>query len=488
MFDPSSHPAAEPRQPQPAGPLQLPVTAAGISARAAAREAEARARGMAAALELMTSLDGADSLEAAGERLALGLATVLGAARVLVVWRRANQSGMQIVADRARDGRPDNASESQTRLIVAAAEEIAARGGLALWPPVSHHHRHALLAVGQLARAWSAEAIAAIDLPVASGRSGGAVLVVDSQSAESASFLRVIAETAGSRLTAIDRLTPSRWERSLRAAIQAVRSPRRHHTLGAFLLIVLVMVLPLRYRVRTDLEIQPVQHRFVAVPFDGPLQTAHVRPGDVVQQGDPLATINPREIEYELAGVRAELEQAIQEQKSKLAQHDSAGSQIAALESDRLRMESELLQYRRENLQIRSPISGVVVSGDWKQNEGIPMNRGEVIFEIAPLGRVVVEIAVPESDLSHVRPGMPVWFYVHALPHRVLSGHIDRLHPRATLVDHENVFIAEMQLDDPDNLLRPGMRGRATVVSDRHPLAWNLLHKPYYAVRQLAGW
>ena len=46
------------------------------------------------------------------------------------------------------------------------------------------------------------------------------------------------------------------------------------------------MLYPARYKISAELELQPVQHRFVAVPFDGPLQQSYVRPGDLVSKGD----------------------------------------------------------------------------------------------------------------------------------------------------------------------------------------------------------
>ena len=76
-------------------------------------------------------------------------------------------------------------------------------------------------------------------------------------------------------------------------------------------------------------------------------------------------------------GIRAELNQAMQIRKGKMAELYSAGSKIAALESDRLRLKSDLLKYRRRNLEIRTPIDGVVVTGDLTQSEGMPLNRGD---------------------------------------------------------------------------------------------------------------
>ena len=171
---------------------------------------------------------------------------------------------------------------------------------------------------------------------------------------------------------------------------------------------------------------QPVQRRFVAAPLDGPLSNVAVRPGDTVAAGDLLATINPREIEYELAGVRAEWNRADQEKRGLIAQHDFAASKIASLETERLKLQTNLLEYRRDNLEIRSPIAGVVVAGDLKHSEGTPVTKGQTLFEVAPLGETVVEIAIPEHEWASVRTGMPVTFELYALPGQTKHGKLLR--------------------------------------------------------------
>ena len=95
-----------------------------------------------------------------------------------------------------------------------------------------------------------------------------------------------------------------------------------------------------------------------------------MRPGDVVREGDLLAEIDPRELEYELSGINAELEKVLQEKKAKLVERDVAGSQMAGLDSQRLRSKADLLMLRRQNLEIRSPITGVIVSGDLESSWG----------------------------------------------------------------------------------------------------------------------
>ena len=116
------------------------------------------------------------------------------------------------------------------------------------------------------------------------------------------------------------------------------------------------------------------------------------------------------------------------------------------------------------------------------------MTRGEALFEIAPLGTMIAEIAVPESEIAEIRSGLQVEFFLHSFPARAMQGEIVRVYPRAEIREHQNVFVTEVYLEDPQGLYRPGMHGRASIVCDRHTLAWNLFHHAYFAACQWIGW
>jgi len=246
-----------------------------------------------------------------------------------------------------------------------------------------------------------------------------------------------------------------------------------------------ILMLPLRYTIDCDAELQPVARRFVAVPFDGTLRKCLVRPGDVVTQDMLLAQMDEREIRWEIAGIQADLSRARNERDTHLADHKVGDAEIARHETARLRNRSELLSYRSDNLELRSPIDGIVISGDHRNEEGIPLSTGDTLFEIAPMDRMIIEVAIPEEDIRWARPGMSVSLQLDAAPATLFDAEIIRIHPRAELKDSENVFIAEAEIDNFDGLLRPGMRGGARIRADRNLLGWNLFHKP---VAYLVGW
>ena len=115
-----------------------------------------------------------------------------------------------------------------------------------------------------------------------------------------------------------------------------------------------------------------------------------------------------REIRWKRASLVADQNQAMKKRDSAQAVHNYAEMQIAALEIERLTLELQLLDHRAERLDIRSPVSGIVAAGDLERAEGAPLTVGQTLFEIAPLDKMIVEVAVADEDVSFVCDGQPI--------------------------------------------------------------------------------
>ncbi|MEM1442210.1 MAG: efflux RND transporter periplasmic adaptor subunit, partial [Verrucomicrobiota bacterium] len=154
------------------------------------------------------------------------------------------------------------------------------------------------------------------------------------------------------------------------------------------------LLFPITYRVGAECVVQPVMRRTVAAPFENRLYRSYVKPGDEVQAGQVLAELDGREIRVALAEAIAAQSAAVKKRDNAMVSEDPATFQMAQLEADRLALEVERLQFRSDNLSIRSPIDGVVLTGDLERSEGVPVSSGQKLFEVAPL-----ETGTP-SDLS----------------------------------------------------------------------------------------
>lgn len=241
-------------------------------------------------------------------------------------------------------------------------------------------------------------------------------------------------------------------------------------------LVAITLCIPFPYKVPCDCELQLTSRRFVAAPYEGLLEKTLVDNGDVVEQGQSLALMDARQLRMELSGLEADLQSERKKRDSALARGNIAESQIARSEMSRLESRIAIISGRLENTEIRSPISGVIVSGDLDKAEGAPLEMGQNLFEVGPLENMLVEIHIPEREIKHVEPGMDVRFEFDAFPFETFAGKIERIHPRAEVIESDSVFVAEINLTNESGQLRPGLKGRARIIGQRHPLGWNLFH------------
>ncbi|QDT04441.1 copper/silver efflux system membrane fusion protein CusB [Rubripirellula lacrimiformis] len=247
-------------------------------------------------------------------------------------------------------------------------------------------------------------------------------------------------------------------------------------------------MIPWPYTVTCKTVCEPSVRRYVAAPFDARLQRAHAVAGQTVAAGDLLVTLDGGDLRSELAGLRSKSSQAEQRLLAALSAGDHSKAEFERLETEQIKQQIELLQRRQRQLEIRSPIDGVIITGDLERGEGMPLSIGDQLFEVASLERLVAEIAIPESEINHIAEGMQVRIAVDAAPDHDGQSEIAMIHLRNELRGNESVFIAEAELRNQDGKLRPGMNGTTQIAAGRRAAAWILFHRPVDAVRNWIGW
>ncbi len=267
------------------------------------------------------------------------------------------------------------------------------------------------------------------------------------------------------------------WQRAYNIVDQWSSRQRRAALVAMGVAVGMLTLVPLPYSVKSSCELQPATRRYVAAPYEGRLEKAFVEPGDWVEQGDTIARMDAHEIRLELAAMEADLQRAMKQRDAAMAQRDTAASQLAQLEMERLTLNQQLLTQRMEKLDLKSPTAGVVISGHPKRLEGSRLTMGQTLAEVGPLGSMTLELQVPDTQVSRVTTGALVRFRLESLPGSQFTGTVKRIHPRAEQHDGHNVFVADVQLDEINPLMRPGMRGRARITAASHSLGWILFHR-----------
>ncbi len=249
-------------------------------------------------------------------------------------------------------------------------------------------------------------------------------------------------------------------------------------SIGLILAFAFLMMVPVTYRVRCSVITEPVSRRFASAPFAGQIIEGHAEAGDFVKKGEILAELDGRTINWELIGVTAEREQSVTSRRMELTERNVSKALLASLEHERLRSKEEVLRYKKDHLQVRSPIDGIVLSGSLERAEAASVETGQTLFEIGPVKPMRIEIEVPAEDVAQTKRGFPVSIWIDGQEDRVIEGKILKIRPRSTTRKATNVFIAEVEFPNDDERLRPGMEGTARIDCEKRSLGWTLFHKP----------
>lgn len=173
-----------------------------------------------------------------------------------------------------------------------------------------------------------------------------------------------------------------------------------------------------------------------------------------------------------LAGTRKEeiarARQRLAEAEAKLRQlrsgfrKEEIAQARAGVEMARARV--RLLKTQLDESVIKAPVDAVVDVLDLEPGDLV--GAGKAVATLIRTGSLWVRAYVPEERLGFVRPGVEVKVRVDSFPSRDFSGVIRRVHRQAEFTPRNvqtweervlQVFQTEVVIDDPDQVLRPGM-------------------------------
>ncbi len=267
-------------------------------------------------------------------------------------------------------------------------------------------------------------------------------------------------------------------------------------TLGVMGLVVLLglglIFVPLELQLEAEGTLEPDVRREVFAPIDGEVSEVLADHGKEVKAGDPIVTLrNPKlEIEVtellgqiqtataELARVRGVLttERRTMEANERLKLQGEENEFKVRLEA--LRAKLKLEQARMEQLIVRAPISGTVVTWDVEKTlRSRPVMTGQVLLEVADLTKPMhLELKMPDKRMSHLDDrileindaSLPVSYILATDPDTPLAAELPReeIQMRAQ-PDQENGSIVKMRaIPDQQSLMSMRPRAGAKVIAD----------------------
>lgn len=241
------------------------------------------------------------------------------------------------------------------------------------------------------------------------------------------------------------------------------------------------------YRINADAEIEGSVRRAVVSAYDGYIQEAGVRAGTVVKAGDTLALLEDRDLVLERLRWETERRQRLIEQDRALASRQPATINVLRSQIEQAEAQIRLIDEQIARARLTAPFDGLVVSGDLSQRIGGSVNRGETLFEIAPLDGYRVIMQVDERQIGDVTVGQAGEIVFASLPTESFAIAVDKITPVAASRDGRNLFRVEGTLTAASDRLRPGMNGIAKIEVDERLLV-SVWLRPAIDWMRLALW
>lgn len=193
--------------------------------------------------------------------------------------------------------------------------------------------------------------------------------------------------------------------------------------------------------------------------------------GDRVSKGQVLIRLTDQEYENGIAldSKELSLEIAEQEQSKQKALYEKGGVTLSEMRNTEVRVTNA--RYDVENarlslakMEIRAPFDGVIVNLP-HYTQDVKVEQGKPMAGIMAYDNMYMDINLPESAITYVAAGQPVYVTHYTLPEDTIKGTISELSP--AISTETRTFKGKLLIENKDLLLRPGMFVKADIVVDK---------------------
>jgi HlyD family secretion protein len=258
-------------------------------------------------------------------------------------------------------------------------------------------------------------------------------------------------------------------------------------------------------------QLEPLRTIEVKSKASGEVREVLVDTGDRVEPGTLLVTIDARDVQNDYNQSRADLdvaqeryniagaqlrrsEELLQAGVITAQEHEGRNLEYANARASLVRAETnlELARLRLEDVTIRSPLAGTVLSktveeGSVIQSAAGSVSGGTTLLTIANLDVIEVRTLVDQTDVGRIEAGLPAHVRVEALPNRVFEGKVEKIEPQAVVQQNVVMFPVVVHLDNSEGLLKPGMSAEVTMIIAERPQVLTLPNNAIVTVNEVAA-
>ena len=446
----------------------------------------------AVTLDLLVLLNAQTRSAAAAMTLCNELATRFAADRVSLGWVKHHAIRAEAVSHAEHFGE----KTTVVAALEAAMDEAADQDEEILWP-APPESRAICAAHEALAREESCGHLLSLPLRL-DGEVIGALLFERATSAftpREVQTLRLLCDQVARRLHDLhrhDRWLGARAATALRE--QSAKLLGHEHTWAKLIVLALAAAMLVlifgraEYRVEAPFALKADVLSQVPAPFDGFIEEVHYRVGEQVRAGQPLVTLDTRELLLAEAGAAAERQQHLGEAQKAESENDAAAMRIATAAAEAAKARLDIARHHLAQARLVAPFDGVIVEGDLRERLSSPVKQGEVLVKVVRLDALYAELALPERHIHEIAAGQSGELAFTARPALTFPIHLESLEPVAEVREKGNVFILRGTFATREPWWRPGMSGVAKVHVGRRNLLWIVTHRTVDFLRLYFWW
>jgi len=443
-------------------------------------------------LELIATALQHDRFQAAATAVATELATTFGCERVGIGFMKGRHIQLRALSHSAAFSKKTNL----VRALEAAMDEAADQLATVVHPASKDGPFQVTRAHAELLQQHGAGAVCTIPLTAGANVLGALVLELPTGSEFDARTVELCEHAALLVGPVLDvKRKEDRWL-GLKAADSAGRLARqlvgpRHFalklwTLLAALVIAFFAFVEGDYMVTADASLEGTVQRAITASMHGYVIEANARAGDVVRKGSVLAALDDRDLRLERQKLLSQTAQQESERRQAIAEGNRARARVLEAQAGQIQAQIALVDEQISRTRLVAPFDAVIVKGDLSQSLGAAVERGNVLFEVAPLDTYRVIMKVDERDVTEVALGQAGRLALTSMPNDEFELVVEKITPVSVVEEGRNFFRVEASAKGATERLRPGMEGVGKIQIDRRKLIWIWTHKLVHWMRMWA--
>ncbi len=261
-------------------------------------------------------------------------------------------------------------------------------------------------------------------------------------------------------------------KKQLRALFGAKKLGWKLSALAACAFILWASVYTQTFKIDADAVIEASVQRAVVAGFPSFIEQVDKRAGDLVYKGDVLARLDVEDLQLDRIKWVGERDKLAKEHRANLAQRDRSKLRILDAQLAQAQAQLDLIDAQIARATLRAPIDGVVISGDLSQALRSPVERGQLLFEVASLDNYRLILKVDESDIGWVKVGGSGQLRLRSTPDQTFAFTVTSISPVSEAGEGANRFRVEASLGELPVTFRPGMEGVAKVEIEPRAIGW----------------